>query len=99
MSVKSSTFTSQATGLITVVILAPPCAFFGLVAAYFLAQQFLAGWIPSRWFSGSAADWIFADGTEGGASNYFGFMVCALPAALCGKGVEWGYERFKGRHQ
>ena len=77
--------------LCAIVVLAPLCIAFGCVAAVFAIQQLINGWIPSNWFSNSSLDWIFSDGTEGGATNYFGFMLSAVPASMCGLGVRWGY--------
>lgn len=69
--------------------LVPPMVLFGLFAATFLVQEFVNGWIPSKWFSSSATDWAFGSGTEGGARNYLGFMLSAVPAATCWQGVKW----------
>jgi hypothetical protein len=80
-------------GLIVLIVTAPIAVLFGLAAARYLMQQFLNGWIPSRWLSNSSADWIFGDGTEGAASNYFGFMFCAVPSGLAGKAALWGYAK------
>jgi len=79
---------------LSVLILASPIALgFGLIAGSFLLQQFLNGWIPSRWFSSSGTDWMFGDGTQGAASNYFGFMLAAIPTGIAGKGALWGYAK------
>ena len=80
-------------GLVVLIVAAPIAVLLGLAAARYLIQQFLNGWIPSRWLSNSSADWIFGDGTEGAASNYFGFMFCAVPAGLAGKAALWGYAK------
>jgi len=42
--------------VLVIVLLAPLGLACGLMAALFLADQFLSGWIPGRWFSSSAAD-------------------------------------------
>lgn len=75
--------------VLVIVLLAPLGLAGGLMAALFLADQFLSGWIPGRWFSSSAADWVFGAGTAGSARNYLGFMVTGVLAACCLKGVEW----------
>lgn len=75
--------------VVVIAVLAPLGLASGLVAAVCLADQFLSGWIPSRWFSRSATDWVFGSGTEGSARNYLGFMVGAVVAAGCLKGMEW----------
>jgi len=83
-------------GLVVAVLLTPPTVALGAIAALFLARQFVSGWIPSRWFSDSPLDWAYGMGVEGSATNYFGFMLTALPAYFFGKGVMWGYERWRG---
>ena len=83
------------TALLAIIGLAPLSLALGCVAAVFLIQQVVNGWIPSRWFSDSGADWLFGDGTKGGATNYFGFMLSAMPSYLCGLGVKWGYETLR----
>jgi len=75
--------------VLVIVLLAPLGLASGLVAALFLADQFLSGWIPGRWFSSSAADWVFGAGTAGSARNYVGFMAAGVVAASCLKAVEW----------
>lgn len=75
--------------VLVIVTLAPLGLASGLVAALFLADQFLSGWIPGRWFSSSAADWVFGAGTAGSARNYVGFMATGVVAASCLKAVEW----------
>ncbi len=75
--------------VLVIVLLAPLGIASGLTAALFLVDQFVSGWIPSRWFSTSAADWVFGAGTAGSARNYLGFMVTGVVAASCLKGVEW----------
>jgi len=85
-------------GLVVAVLLTPPTVALGAIAALFLARQFISGWIPSRWFSDSPLDWAFGMGVEGSATNYFGFLLSGFPAVLCGSGVRWGYETFKGEN-
>lgn len=65
--------------------------FFGFNAAYALAHQFIAGWLPSQWFSNNPADWFIAMGTEGGAADYFVFMVNGILAYGCWWVIRWGY--------
>jgi hypothetical protein len=90
----NSSFGSRLIGLSVLIVAAPLTLLFGLVAAYFLVQEFLSGWIPSRWISDSGWDWIFGSGKEGGARNYFGFMLSALPAGMFGTATSWGYAKF-----
>lgn len=75
--------------VLVVAVLAPVGAASGVMAALFLADQFLSGWIPSRWLSTSVSDWVFGAGTVGSARNYVGFMVTAVVATGCVRGVEW----------
>ena len=88
------TFGSRFLGLAVLIVAAPLALLCGLIAAYFLAQEVISGWIPSRWVSDSGWDWIFGTGTQGGARNYFGFMLSALPAGMFGKATAWGYTKF-----
>ena len=75
--------------LLVLIVMAPLGALSGLVAAVFLIDQVLSGWIPRRWFSSSAADWVFGAGTAGSARDYLGFMAAGMLAAGCFKGAEW----------
>jgi ABC-type phosphate transport system permease subunit len=84
-------------GLVVAILLAPPTVIFGAIAAFYLARQFVSGWIPSRWFSDSPLDWVFGMGVEGSATNYVGFMLAGVPAIMCGSGVLWGYDAFRGK--
>jgi hypothetical protein len=34
-------------------------------------------------------------GSQGSARNYFGFMLSAIPASLCGAGAKWGLDQVK----
>lgn len=88
---------SRILGVLVLIVAAPLTLLFGLVAAYFLAQEFLNGWIPSRWFSDSGWDWAFGSGRQGGARNYFGFMLSGIPAGLFGKATAWGYAKSKSQ--
>ena len=56
-----------------------------------MVNQFFNGVIPSRWFSTSAVDWVFADGTKGGAASYLAFMMGALVAGGCVSAIRWGF--------
>ena len=78
-------------GVMTTIVLGVPMLYFGVVAAYALASQLIAGWLPSSWFSSNAADWMFAMGTEGGAADYFAFMLNGLLAAGCYSAIRWGF--------
>jgi hypothetical protein len=81
--------------VVTLVIFAPLALVFGLIAALFLLQQFLSGLNPLNWFSGSGADWIFGGGSEGSASNYFGFMISAALAFIFWSVTKWSYETLR----
>lgn len=92
-------FSSKLLAALTLVVCAPLALIFGCVAAVFLVQQFLSGWIPSRWFSSSGADWIFGGGSKGSASNYFGFMISAVPAGIFGHATKWSYETLRKKSE
>lgn len=74
--------------VLVIVLLAPLGLIAALVAALLLADQLLSGWLPGRWFSSSAADWVFGAGTAGSARNYVGFMAAGVLAAACMNGVK-----------
>lgn len=78
-------------GTVIALVLSIPMLFFGINAAYALAANVLAGWLPSRWFSSAPADWLFSDGREGGAANYFIFMLNGVPAYFCYWAIRWGF--------
>ena len=78
-------------------VLAPLAVVLGGAAALFMLDQFVSGWIPSRWFSDSPLDWAFGAGTEGSASNYVGFMVCGVPAYAAYTGAQWGMRKLRNR--
>ena len=84
-------------GLVVAMLLTPPTVVFGAIAALFLARQVVSGWIPSQWYSDSPLDWVFGMGVEGSANNYVGFMFAGVPAIVCGSGVLWGYDAFRGK--
>ncbi len=86
-----NTISSKLLAAVTLVICAPLALIFGLVAALFLLKQFVSGLNPLNWFSSSGADWLFGGGSDGSASNYFGFMLSAIPAALFGHATKWSY--------
>ena len=83
--------------VLVIAVLAPVGIASGAMAALFLADQFLSGWIPSRWISTSASDWVFGAGTVGSARNYVGFMATGVAAAGCLKGVEWAVGVLRSR--
>lgn len=78
-------------GVLVAVVLGPLMAFFAVNAALALVAQFVAGWTPGSWFSSNVIDWLFADGAEGGAANYFTFMVNAVLSSLCWRGIAWAF--------
>jgi len=86
---------SKFLGVCAVVVCAPLCLLFGLAAGVFVASEIFNGLIPTRWFSTSAVDWIFGTGSQGSARNYFGFMLSAIAASLCGAGAKWGLDQVK----
>jgi len=92
-------YSSKLLATVTLVICAPLALIFGCVAALFLLQQFLSDLNPSNWFSSSGADWIFGGGSEGSASNYFGFMISAVPAGIFGHATRWSYETLRKKSE
>jgi len=82
-------------GLVAVIVCAPLGLGFGLFAAVFAIDQFVAGWLPTRWFSSSASDWVFGMGTEGSARNFVGFMVTGIGAYACFTAVGWGLAQLR----
>lgn len=60
--------------MLATIFLGPVALYAGVVAALALARNFIAGWLPSSWFSGNAVEWLFATGAEGGTANYFTFV-------------------------
>jgi hypothetical protein len=86
---------SKFLGVCALVVCAPLFLLFGLAAALFAASEIFNGFIPTRWFSTSVVDWIFGTGSQGSARNYFGFMLSAIPACVCGAGAKWGLGQVK----
>lgn len=86
---RASSIGRKLLALVVLVVLVPVGVAAGLMALAFLIDQVLSGWIPGRWISTSASDWVFGAGTVGSARDYVGFMVTALVATGCFKGVEW----------
>lgn len=84
-------------GLVVVVVCAPVGLGLGLLAAMFAIDQFIGGWVPTRWFSSSPADWMFGMGTEGSARNYVGLMVTGVGAYACFAAVGWGLAEIRQR--
>ena len=78
-------------GFVAAFFLGPVVIASGLVAFVAFADMFISGWIPSRWFSHSVLDWMFAFGTEGGAADYFIFMAGAMTCYMSYKVIEWAY--------
>ena len=95
----STSSTSRPLGFLVIIVFAPLAVVFGVIAASHLLQQFINGWIPSRWISPSIFDWMLGDGTQGAASNYIGFMLTGVPAAVFGKAVLWGYNKLTSKNQ
>ena len=94
---KVQVLTRTVAALAAVVVCAPFGLGFGVLAAVFAIDQFVAGWLPSRWFSSSASDWVFGMGTEGSARNYVGLMVTGVGAYACFAAVGWGLATLRQR--
>ena len=78
-------------GVLVSIVLGPVMVFCAINAMLALLSQFVAGWTPSSWFSSSALDWFFAGGTDGGAANYFAFMVNGVLSSMCFAGIKWAF--------
>lgn len=78
-------------GSLAAIVFGVPMVFFGFNAADALAHQFIAGWLPSQWFSDNAADWLFAMGNKGGAADYIVFMVNSVLSYGCWWIIRWGF--------
>lgn len=78
-------------GVIVTLILGPVFVVTVALAFLALAHNFISGWIPSRWFSNNPFDWLYSFGTEGGAADYFSFMVCAMIATFSGSAIRWSF--------
>lgn len=74
-------------GTLAALVLGAPMLLFGLTAAFALLDQFIAGFVPTRWFSNNALDWMMSFGTVGGAANYFTVMINGVLAYLCYAGI------------
>ena len=85
-------------GALAIIVLGPLALLFALIAGVFIASEIFNGIVPTRWFSTSGIDWIFGTGSQGSARNYFGFMLSAIPASLCGAGAKWGLDQVKKLH-
>lgn len=80
-----------ARGVFMAVVFGPVLIVGVFVAASALLSSFVSGWMPSRWFSGSAADWLVGGGVTGDAVNYVGFMIGGLLAAVSWTAIRWGF--------
>lgn len=80
---------------VTLVTCTPLALYFGFVAALHLLQQFVSGFNPLNWFSGSGADWVFGGGSAGSAGNYFGFMISSALAFIFWLPTAWSYETLR----
>ena len=78
-------------GTILSIALVPLFIFATLNAVAALASTFIAGWLPSEWFSDNPVDWLFAFGVANGAANYFTFMISAMVASVLGTAIRWAF--------
>lgn len=78
-------------GVLVSIVFGPIFLFFTLNAIAALASTFIAGWLPSQWFSDNPVDWIFAFGVANGAANYFTFMISAVLASVSGSVIRWAF--------
>jgi hypothetical protein len=78
-------------GVVLCLVLGIPLVMSVFVAVAAMVNQFFNGVIPSRWFSTNAVDWMFGDGTKGGAANYLAVMMGSLVAGGCATAIRWGF--------
>ena len=78
-------------GTILIILLGLPCLISGGLAILAIIDTVISGWIPSRWFSGNAADWIWGTGIAGDASNYIVIVIGGGIAIGLGAVIRWGY--------
>ena len=78
-------------GVLVSIVFGPIFLFFALNAIAALASTFIAGWLPSKWFSDNPVDWIFAFGVANGAANYFTFMISAFIASASSWAMRWAF--------
>lgn len=91
MNQKNKKPTHLIRGVLISVILGPVMIVSGLFTASFLIAGFIAGWIPSQWFSTNAFDWLVAGGTVNGAGNFYRGLFWAIITSASYVGVRWGY--------
>lgn len=84
-------FAHPVRGIVVAAVLGPLMMIFGLNAAVALLDQFVSGFIPSRWFSDNALDWATSFGTVGGAANYFTILVNGLLGYGCYSVIVWAF--------
>lgn len=62
-----------------------------LLVAIAAISTFVSGWMPSRWFSGNAADRLLGGGVQGDGVNFIRFMAGGLLATGSWYGISWGF--------
>lgn len=62
-----------------------------LLVAAAAISMFISGWMPSRWFSGNAADWLLVGGVQGDAVNFIRAIVGAALVTGSWHGISWGF--------
>jgi hypothetical protein len=78
-------------GVLVAGILGLPFLFFAINFVWIAASHWLSSNLPSNWFSGNVADWVWGSGAAGDANAYFGLMLNGVPAALLGYAIRWGF--------
>lgn len=62
-----------------------------LLVASSAISMFVSGWMPSRWFSGNAVDWLLGGGVQGDGANFIRSIIGAVVAMGSGYGISWGF--------
>lgn len=78
-------------GVVISIVLGPILVVGVVMIVTALIATVLAGWTPSTWFSGNAADWLVGGGIEGDAANYIRALIGALLASGSWAGIRWAF--------
>lgn len=78
-------------GLAMCSILGVPLVVGILLVATAAISMLISGWMPSRWLSGNAADWLLGGGVQGDGGNFIRFMLGGMLATGSWYGMSWGF--------
>lgn len=78
-------------GVLVSIVLGPVLIAGGILIATAAISTLVAGWTPSSWFSGNAADWLVGGGAQGDAANYVRMLVGAVLAGTSWTGIHWAF--------